>query len=218
MRRPGHPLALVCAAALLLSACSPGGGGGGGQAQSKPDYKEMKQMVVDILQTEDGKKAIRDVLKHPEFRQQIVVNDEMVRSTVERTLTDPKNQKQFSEMLKDPRVAGAFAKAFQREQRQLHKDLMKDPEYLKAWKDALRDPEFQKIFLDLMDTPQFRQHLMRVMKDALQSPYFRLEVMELMQKASEDMLTRQKKGKKGEASGGGGGQQGGGGGGGGGGM
>jgi len=215
MRRPGHRPVLVWALVLFLAACSPGGGGGSGQAQGKPDYKELKQMVVDILQTEDGKNAIRDVLKDPEFRRQIVVNDEMVRSTVERTLTDPKNQTQFSEMLKDPRVAGAFAKAFQREQRQLQKDLMNDPEYLNAWKNALRDPAFQKIFLELMNTPQFRQHLMGVMKDALQSPFFRLEMMELMQKASEDMMAQQKKGGKGgNQAGGGGNQQGGGGGGG----
>ena len=41
---------------LLTAGCAPAESGGG-----EPDYEETKKMVVDILKTDDGKKAIQEV-------------------------------------------------------------------------------------------------------------------------------------------------------------
>lgn len=196
---------------ILLSSCAPMKN----QEAAKPEYKETKQMVLDILQTEEGKKAIQEIMKDKEMKQKILMNEPFVQKTIEKTILSPENKEKLTEVLSDPKFAKAYAKQMEDEHKKLIKDLMKDPEYRASMMQILKDPEMEKQFLELTKSKEFRQQTMTVMKEAMESPYFRLELLELLSKVAEQPPKEKKKGGK---EGGGGGEGGGGSGGGGGGS
>lgn len=196
---------------LLISGCAPMENQGQG---GKPDYKETKTMVLDILRTEDGKKAIQEVLGQEETKQELLLSEPFVQKTIQETLLDPENKKKMQTLMADPKFRKEYAKQLEDENKKLIKDLMKDPEYRRSMMEVLRDPEMEKQFLEVTKSNEFRQQTMSVMKEALESPYFRLELLELLSKVATEMQGKggQEKGK-GEGGEGGGGDSGGGGGG-----
>jgi len=58
----------------------------------KVDYEETKKMVVDILKTDDGKKALQEVLKDESMKNEIIMNDDTVKKAIESTLTSDKEK------------------------------------------------------------------------------------------------------------------------------
>lgn len=201
---------VLLALSLFVAGCNQGGQGAQGQ---KPDYKETKQMVLDILQTDEGKKIITQTLTDPKVKQKVILSDVKMQQTIEKTLTSPENKKQLQEVMKDPKFAASFAKAIQDQNKKLQKDLMKDPEYQAMMIQLFDNPEAQKILLDTMKSKAYRQQTMNVMKEALDSPMFRLEIMQLLEKVYEEQTKPQKQKKQGKGGGSGGQGSGGGGGG-----
>ena len=65
-----------------------------GCARNKPlrSYDEMKKMMTDALQTEDGKKAIRQMLADPEFRELLILEQPEVKKSIEETLLSKKGK------------------------------------------------------------------------------------------------------------------------------
>lgn len=193
-------------------------------------YKDTKTMVLDILKTEDGKKAIISALSgggsggssggggggggegsgssqsEGQLKLLSAGDSQQIQLAVKDVLTDTSNNKFLQSVMTDPKFAGQFAKAIQKETKQLHKDLIKDPEYQKAMMDAMKNPDFEKMLMDTMKGPQYRQQMKTVMQESLQSPLFRLELMNLMKKALEEESQPKAKGQEG----GGGGSSGGG--------
>lgn len=193
MRKPLLLLSLCFL--LLLIGC-----GGGEKSQASPDYKETKTMVLDILKTDEGKKAIQEASKEGEKKKE---DTAQIHSSVEKTLIDPKNQEGFKEMLKDPKVAKAFAKAIEDEHKKLMKDLMKDPAYQQMMIKIMNDPKYQEILLKSMNSTTYQQQTMGVMKEAMQSPMFRLEMIQLMVEAQKEMMKPESQEKKKKEEGGG---------------
>lgn len=193
---------------FFLSSCAPMESQGQG---SKPDYNETKTMVLDILRTEDGKKAIKEVLEQEETKRELILSEPIVQKTIQETLQDPENKKKMQMLMADPKFRQAYAKQLEDENKALIKDLMKDPEYRRSMMEILKDPEMEKQFLEITKSTEFRKQTMSVMKEALESPYFRLELLELLSQVAKDL-----EGKGGQEQGksGGGGDSGGGGGGG----
>lgn len=189
---------LIAMIALIASGC---GQQQGGQQKSTPDYRQTKQMVIDILQTEEGKKAITEIVKSPENKQKILMNEQQIKKLMEDSFNKPENTKTLQKIMADPRVAGAMAKAAEKEHKKMIKDLMKDPEYQKMMISVMKDPEFEKSLLDVMKSSAYRQQTMSVLKEALQSPMFRMEMIDLMTKAMEEM-SKPEKGKQGGKEGG----------------
>lgn len=170
---------------LLLSACGADSQSGGVQS-----YKDTKSMVLDILESEEAKKAIQKaseeqggggaikLLSTPEGKQiQVAVKD---------VLTDPSYPKHLEKMMTDPKFAGEFAKAVSKDNKQLHKDLMKDPEYQTMLVEVMKNPEFEKILLDTLKGKAYRKQAMTIFKEALENPLFKTELMELMKKVMEE--------------------------------
>ena len=194
---------------FVLGGCGSDQGGGG------PSYKEMKTMVVDILKTEEAQKAIEEAAK----KQQQKMNDnqlvqmlstpqgQQIQASVREVLTDPQYPQVLKTLMTDPKFASQFAKAVQKEDKQLHKELMKDPEYQTLMMDFMKNPEFEKLITDIMKGKAFRQQMMDVMKDALNNPLFQEEMIELMKKALEEQTKPKKQEGKdsGEDGGGSGG-------------
>lgn len=211
MKKGNLLLSLLLAGSL--SGCATFASPQGGES---PDYEQIKTMVQDILQTEDGKKAIQQTLKDESIKKELLMSGEEVKSAVQTTLLSQQGQAQFKKMLDDPTFASKLAKSMQKENRTLLKDLMKDPDYQKMLIQTMKDPEFEKNLLDLMKTSTYRDQMMTVIKDAIQSPLFKDELMKLITKATEEAMKPEAQKKAGGGGGGGGGGQEGGGGGGGG--
>jgi spore germination protein D len=203
MRNWSIPYWLFLTVGILLTSCS-----SGGQAQSpqQPDYKSMKDMVIDILQTEDAKKSVAKMMADEKFKQQVVMDEPTVRTALIQSMSNPNNL-HIKEAFQDPKFTSTLAKAMKDEQKKLMKDLMKDPEYQKMMISIMKDPEFEKNLMELMKSSAYRKQTMQIMKESLQSPLFQEELIKLMGKATEEMMRpkEQKKGKKkDEASEGGG--------------
>jgi spore germination protein D len=197
---------------LILTSC------GSNSAALQGNYKDTKSMVLDILKTEDGKKAIKEATDSGEgggkngTQMKILSagDTQQLQMAVKDVLTDANNTKFLQQMMTDPKFAGDFAKAIQKEHKQLQKDLMKDPEYQKAMIDLMKNPEAERILLDAMKSQQYRQQMMSVIQESMQSPLFRADMINLMKKAIEEQLKAQSQtdgqGKKEGGQGGGGDQ------------
>jgi spore germination protein D len=172
---------------VFLTSC-----GSSGQSSGMLNYKETKSMVIDILKTEEAKKVIKSasedqatggkegvkLLSTPEGKQ--------IQTAVKDVLTDPAYSKHLEKMMTDPKFAGEFAKAVSKENKQLHKDLMKDPEYQAMLVDVMKNPEFEKILLDTLKGTQYRKQAAAMFQEALTNPIFKVELMSLMKKALEE--------------------------------
>ncbi|EDL63071.1 spore germination lipoprotein GerD [Bacillus sp. SG-1] len=189
---------------IFLSAC---GGGGGEASASQPDYEETKKMVVDILKTDDGKKAIQDIMSDEKMKQQLIMDEGVVKETIMTTLTSDKGSEFWKKSFEDPKFAEAMAKSMKGENEKLLKDLMKDPEYQGMFIEILKDPEIQKEIGETLKSKEYREHLQQVMTETFESPLFKAKIQDLLIKAAGEM-----QGQGGEEGGqeGGGGESGGG--------
>ncbi|MFD0694255.1 spore germination lipoprotein GerD [Paenibacillus sp. GCM10027628] len=181
--------------AVLLSSC---GTDGSSQSQSQGNtYKDTKSMVMDILKSDDGKKAIsaanRSIMNGDVGAAGVAGQSQIkllsaneslqLQMAVKDVLTAQENNKFLQDMMKDPKFAGDFAKAIQKDTKQMHKDLLKDPEYQKSLVDVMKNPDYEKMVLDVMKTAPYRQQMMTVMQEALQSPLFKSQMIDLLKSA-----------------------------------
>lgn len=208
---------ILCGTTALLTAC----GSDQGSSQQQLGYKEMKSMVVDILKSDEGKKAVEEALGGSgtssgggggsmNMKMMSAQSGEQIRTAVKDTLVSEEYKKELEKIMTDPKFAGEFAKAINSESKQLHMQLIKDPTYQKSIQDIMKSPEMMKSFLDLTKTSDYRKQSMTVMQEAMQNPLFRMEVLELLKSVVKDELqpSVEKKGQEGGQ--GQGGQQGGG--------
>jgi spore germination protein D len=179
----------------LMSSCAPMD-----KAEASPDYKQTKEMVLDVLQTEDGKKALQEILSDDKLKEKVMLDAPFIKKTIQATLLTPESMDKWKELMSDPEFAKEYAKQIEEEHKKMIKDLMKDPEYRTSMMEILKDPEMEKQFLEVAKSKEFRKQTMTVMKDAMESPYFRLELLKLLSKVAEEAPK-----KKEEGGGGGGG-------------
>lgn len=188
MRRLFVALALL---AVSLAGCA--GSRESSGAESQPDYNELKSMVKDILQTEDGKKAIQEAIKTDALKNELLLSQEEMKIAVASAMTSEQGQKQFKEMLEDPQFAAALAKAMQQENERLLKTLMKDPEYQGMMLDVFKNPDFEQQLLGLLKSEPYRKQTMKVVQEALESPLFQEKVFKMVQKVAEQAEKPKKK-------------------------
>ncbi|WP_181592958.1 spore germination lipoprotein GerD [Paenibacillus sp. YN15] len=194
---------------LLLISC------GSEQQSSQPQsYKDMKAMVLDVLKTEDAQKAIMSTAaKNQDKTIQLLSTGEgqQIQLAVKELLTTENHGlKMLEATMTDPKFAGEFAKAAQKNIKQIEKDLLKDPEYQKNLFEALNNPDYQKIILETMKSQKYRQQMQEVVRESLQSPLFKAELIAMFQKAvAEEMKPKDDKTLTITAESGQGGQQGG---------
>lgn len=189
---------------LLAAGCAPTESGGG-----QVDYEETKKMVVDILKTDDGKKAIQEVMGDDGMKEKLIMDQPVVTDTIEKTLTSDKGMDFWKKSFEDPKFAESVAKSMKKENEQLLKNLMKDPEYKGMMIETMKDPELEKELTTLLKSKEYREHLQKVMTETFESPLFKAKLQALIVKAAEEIPTQKPEG--GDQGGGGGGASGGGG-------
>ena len=174
------------------------------EAAQEPNYKELKQMVIDILLTEEGKKAVQESIEDPQVKKKMVLDTTEVQKIIQEEFFSSENKEKLKSMFEDPKFASELGKTLKKENEKLLKDLMKDPEYRKMMIEVMKDKEFEKMIMDVMKSNAYRTQMMLVIKDSLESPMFKYDLLKLMEKASEEALKPDKEKKKeGEGEGGG---------------
>jgi spore germination protein D len=171
-------------------------------------------MVVDILKTDEGKKALEELMADEKMQQKMVMDQKVVADTIEKTLTSDKGTEFWKKSFDDPKFAESMAKSMQKENEQLLKDLMKDPEYRGMMIEVLKDPELEKEVTDVLKSKEYREHIQKVMTETFESPLFKAKIQDILLKAAEETKSGQQGGEESGGEGGGqGADQGGGGGG-----
>ncbi|MEC0171027.1 spore germination lipoprotein GerD [Paenibacillus graminis] len=188
---------LVLSMVIALTAC---GSEQSSSSSGQVSYKEMKTMVVDILKSEEGKKAVEEALSTPSsgseggstsglsMKMMPMQTTEQIRVAVKDTITAPEYQKEIEKIMTDPKFAGDFAKAINSQSKELHLQLIKDPTYQKSVAEIMKSPEMMKMFLDLTKTSDYRKQSMTIMQEAMQNPLFRMEVLDLLKTVVQDEL------------------------------
>ena len=159
----------------------------------KLDYEETKKMVVDILKTDDGKKALQEVLSDEKLKEQLVMDHAVVTETVQKTLTSEKGIEFWKKTFEDPKFAESIAKTMQKENEQLLKNLMNDPEYRGKMIEVLKDPELGKEVTNLLKSNEYRDHVKQIVTETLESPLYQTKIQELLLKAAEEQSGGEKK-------------------------
>jgi spore germination protein D len=167
---------------VFLTSCSSNDASSGGQI----DYEQTKKMVVDILKTDDGKKAIQDVMSSDSMKEKLVMDQKVVSDTIQQTLTSDKAKEYWKETFSDPKFAQSVSKNLKSENKKLLKELMNDPEYRGMMIEVFKEPEIQKEMADALKSKEYRTHLQKVITETVDSPLFKAKIQELLLKAAEE--------------------------------
>ncbi|MFC3040879.1 spore germination lipoprotein GerD [Virgibacillus xinjiangensis] len=191
---------------ILLAAC-----GGNTAAGNEGEYDTTKKMVVDILQTEDGKKAIQEIMADEEMKKELVIETDVVKKSINETLAGEKGKEMWKKLFEDPKFVEGFAKSMEDQQQQLIKKLMNDAEYQEKMLELLKDPKMTEQLLSVMKSQEFRAHLEKTIQETLETPTFQAKIQEILLKAAEKQGSGGGGQQQSGGQGGGGGQSGGGG-------
>ncbi|WP_347548063.1 spore germination lipoprotein GerD [Pseudalkalibacillus hwajinpoensis] len=178
-------------AILLIAGCASGSAEG-----SQANYEETKKMLVDLLKTDEGKKAIQEIMSDEKLKQQLVMEQPFVKETIQKVLTTEEGKKYWQEMLKDPAFVENFAKNIQGENEKLFKALMDDPEYQEKMMDLMQDPEMEKQYLQLLESKQSRQQIKDLISETFESPLFQAKIQEMLTKITAEQLKASGGGKE----------------------
>jgi spore germination protein D len=191
-------LILSCIAAVLAG-CGAEPSGGGGQTI---EYRDMKQMVIDILKTEDAQKALQEQSRiHATggFQALSATDQETIKLAIKEVLLSEDARSVLEELMTDVRFAGEFAKAVNKENKQIHKDLLKDPSYQQDLVSVFKGPEMEKVILEALGSANYRKRIVTIMQESLQSPMIKLEIYEMLRQAvREELNPKNKTGSKDE--------------------
>ena len=143
---------------------------GGEAAPKETDYDATKKMVVDILQTEEGKKALGEILSDEKMKQKLVIDSATVKQAIDETLASDKGAEMWKKLFEDPKFVETYYKSIEEDQKNLMKSLMNDSEYQKQMMDILQDPEMTKQTVQTLKSQEFRAHLEETIQQTLESP------------------------------------------------
>lgn len=183
-------LSIISAMMFVLASCGAEPTGGNEQVS----YKDLKTMVIDILKTEDAQKALQESSQQTTgisgmaSKVLSVQDQEEVRLAVKDVIISPQYDKVIKKLMVDTRFAGEFAKAVNKENKKIHKELIKDPAYQADLIKVLKNPEMDKMILEVLQSTQYRKEVMSLMQESMQNPLFRLEVLDLLKKAVQEEL------------------------------
>lgn len=188
---------LFCISLAALSGCAQEA-----QGSSQVDYEATKKMLVDLLKTDDGKKAIKEVLSDKEIQQDILIDQQVIKQTIEQQLLSEKGQKFWQTLFKDPKFSVAFAKSMRKEHEKLMKDLIKDPQYQAEVMKIMQNPQMAQKLLALVDTQPVRKEMKKVMLETFESPIVQAQIQEMLKKAAHEEIDQSISKKEKEAAGG----------------
>jgi spore germination protein D len=179
-------ISVIILSALMVSGCN-----SGTAAMEEQDYEQTKKMVVDILQTEDGKKALKEILAAEELKQELVIESELVKDSINQTLVSDKGTEMWSKLFADPEFVKGYAESMNEEQEKMMKNLMNDSAYQQQMLDLMQNPEIEGQMLSVLKGKEFRSHLEETIQQTLETPVFQAKIQEILLKAAEKQSQQQ---------------------------
>ncbi|GGJ98659.1 germination protein GerD [Lentibacillus kapialis] len=171
---------------FLLSAAFISGCTGQGASGEEANYDTTKKMVVDILQTEDGKKALQEILSDKKMQQQLIMDSDAVKKSVKEVLSSDKATDIWKKLFEDPAFVKTFAQSMADEQKKLMKELMKDSEFQQQMLDLMKDPQMTEQMMSVMKSQEFSKHLEKKIQQTLETPIFQEKISKILLKAAEE--------------------------------
>lgn len=179
---------------LFLTSCSKDD-----KATDELDYEETKKMVVDILKTDVGKKAIKEIISDDTVKGELVMDQQTVTKSIENNLTTDKAKEFWKKAFKDPKFAASYAKSLEDEHKKVLKDLMKDPDYLAMIMNTWQDPEMEKEIAKVIKSKKVRDELKKTTLETIESPLVLEKIQDILLKAAEELPAKSKSKKGGES-------------------
>lgn len=111
MRMRNYTFAVIMSLSFILATLS---GCAQTEAQQNTDYEGTKKMVIDLLKTDEGKKALHELIAQEDMREEIVMDSAFVKQTIQDTLTSDEGKKYWQEVMKDLSLRKLLQKACKR--------------------------------------------------------------------------------------------------------
>lgn len=165
---------------LFLTSC-----GGNEQSNKESDYEQTKRMVIDILQTDEGKKAIHELIEADDMKEHLVIESDVVKEVITENLSSDKSKKMWQKLFEDPEFVTVFMDSVAEEQAKFLTLLMSDSQFQKKVLELMQTPEVSSQMLTVLKSQQFREHLEKTIEETLQTPTFQAKVQELLLDAAE---------------------------------
>lgn len=163
---------------LFLTGCS-------GSHQAAPSYDEMKKMMTDAIQTEDGKKALRKLMTDPEFRELLVLEQPEVKQSIENVLLSKEGERFWKTAFEDPKFTESIAKSMKKQQADIMKDLMGDASFQKEMEKFFGQPDMMKQMENIVNSATLKKEMEKTIQDTINSPLMQAKWQELIMKAGK---------------------------------
>ncbi len=148
-------------------------------------YDEVKKIMVDAIQTEDGKKAIRQMFEDKDFRELLILNTEEVKKATEETMLSKEAMDFWIKTFEDPKFKETFAKSMQDQQEDLMKNLLNDASYQESLTSFFGQPDMQKQLESIMKGAVMRKELEKIVMETIENPLMQTKWQELIKKSGE---------------------------------
>lgn len=187
---------------LMLASC------GAQQGKAELDYEQSKQMMIDVLKTDEGKKALMEILADDKAKQHLVIESEVVKTTISESLVSKEGQEMWQKLFADPKFLDNFLTAIAKEQEKMLKHLMNDAEFQKKMLELMQNPEMEEQTLKVLTSQKFKEHLEKSIIETIENPIFQTKILKATEKQdeekSEEENKKQEDGGQGQEQGGGG--------------
>lgn len=141
--------------------------------------------MVDAIQTEDGKKAIRQLFEDKSFRELLILNTEEVKKATEETLLSKEATDFWVQTFEDPKFKETFAKSMQKQQEDLMKNLLNDASYQEDLTAFFGQADMQKQLETILKGAVMRKELEKVVMETIENPLLQSKWQELIKKSGE---------------------------------
>ncbi len=172
-------LLIVLGFAVLLAGCN------NDEKTSTLSYDEIKKIMVDALQTEDGKKAVRELLTDQSFRDLVVLEHDEVETAMKNTLLSTEAEEFWKKTFEDPKFKETLAKSMKDQQEDVMKALLTDAEYQEKLTKFFDQPDMQKQFESILKGSTLRKQMEEVTMETIENPLLQTKWEELIRKSGE---------------------------------
>ena len=155
--------------------------------QDHSDYEQNKKMIIDILKSDDGKKKIQEIFSDDKTKEKLILDDVIVKETIEKTLQSKKGRDFWKKGFEDPKFIQALAKGMKEEHKKILKELMKDPDYQVMVVNLFKDPDVEKQLIQLLKNKDFNKHIQTAITESIDTPLFQAKLEQAFLKSIESM-------------------------------
>jgi|SRR5690625_794021 len=156
------------------------------------EYETTKQMMVDILQTEDGKKALSEVLNDDDMKQRLVIDSDTIKDALNEQLGSEKGSTIWANYFEDPVFVESFAKSFEKEHLEMLQRAMNDPSFQKQMLEVMQDPELISYYLTILKSQSFRAHLEELIEQNFDTPAFQAKIKKMIEQQEKSTKDKEK--------------------------